>query len=186
MKKKRHQRWKRILKLLQNPLSLVLISLIFGFWGGIIKDYFLPKIFDTPKYSIKANVCSPSEISVELVNANTGEKYPVKGGFPVPIYVSFQNTGKEPLVDIKLNIDFITDKTDFKLQEEGYITKPPKGFGNVQIEKNGNQRIIQIPLFNPGEILIYEAFGNYPVKTQTYTKTSGLSFFSEVSPSCNF
>lgn len=175
----------------KQPLGIMLTSSIlaflFGSLGGILQDYYFPKMFDKPQRALKASVCSPSKISVSLVNADTGKTYPVEGGFPAPIYISFENVGKDALSDIELNVEFITDKSDFTLQGEGYSTVPPKGFGNVHIGNNSSfERVIKIPIFNPGDKIIYNAYGNYPVRTQVYSKTLGLSFFSEVPPNCNF
>ncbi len=178
---------RRLLKSVQNPLGIVFISFLFGSLGGILQNYYFPKVFDKPQHALKASVCSPSKISANFFNAETGKTYPIEGGFPAPIYVSFENVGKDVLLDIALNVEFITEKKEFTLQEEGYSTIPPKGFGDVQIEKKSPfERVIKVPIFNPGDKFVYSAFGNYPVKTQAYSKTIGLSFFSEVPPSCNF
>ena len=172
---------------LQTTLVFTLVATIVGAFIGSGFTYLLPKVFDKHEYSLKATICTPSSISAEFVNNETGDRTPIEVGLPAPLFISFENTGKNPLNGIDLYIEFTTDKKDFQLQAESYHTEPAKGFGKVDIVKpNEFMRIIKIPLFNPGEKIVYSAYGNYPVKTTTYSKKYGLSFYSEMAPSCAF
>lgn len=176
-----------IVKTLERPLGLCVLSFIFGNMGGIFHTYYYPKIFDKQPYSLKVITCSPSKMSGSFVNNKTGETFPTLNGIPAPITVSFENNGKNTLTDINLNIEFITDKNDFSLQAEGFTTLPLKGFGDIQIEKRTQtSRVLKVSIFNPGEKIIYHAFANYPATTLTYSKTIGLSFYRENRLECNF
>jgi hypothetical protein len=168
-----------ILKHLEKILYLVLgASIVVSI--NLCKE----RVIDVPEYRIEAKIRAPlTKAPATLVNATTGEKYDLgdtEG--PNPIEVLLENTGKKPIENLEVVLEFIS-KGEFSLFDEEYSSKPEKGFGKITFRKPTNtERHVKMALFNPGDKFIYLATGNWPVTIIAYSKFPGLSFYQEYSP----
>jgi hypothetical protein len=166
-----------------------IIGAIVGATSTIMFTIFKEKVIDVPDYRMDAYICAPlSKVKAELVNVDTGRVIELPDGaqWPNPIYVRLTNTGKKPIENVEIVLEFQATG-EFRLSEEGYKTKPEKGFGKINIIRTKDiERRISFALFNPGDQLEYFATGSRPVTVVAYTKLRGLSFFQKQSPGCDF
>jgi hypothetical protein len=142
------------------------------------------RLFDVPDYKINANIKAPLvKTSLELVDQVTGESYPLPDpGGPNPIEVHLKNTGKKPIANLEVILEFEA-VGDFNLLDEKYAVKPGKGFGKINLSAPKNvERRVRLELFNPGDEFMYFATGTRPVKIIAYSKFPGLSFYQHYSP----
>ena len=149
----------------------------------LANEYIKPLIAD-PDYRIKANIRAPlARVDAWLVDQKTGEKiYIPDTQGPNPIQVLLKNTGKKPIENLEVIMEFEATG-DLSLSDEKYSTKPDKGFGSVTFSKPKNtERRVRLGLFNPGDELMYFAIGSRPVMVTTYAKFPGLSFYQQYSP----
>lgn len=171
-----------------HPIIVAIIVAIVGAMCTIMSTIFKEKIIDVPDYRMDAYICAPlSKVKAELVNVDTGGaiELPDAQG-PNPIYVRLTNTGKKPIENVEIVIEFQATG-EFRLFNEGYRTKPEKGFGKIDIARTKDiERRISFALFNPGDQLEYFATGTRPVTVFAHTKLRGLSFYQEQSPGCDF
>ena len=182
----------RIVKDKKQLIHLIIAAIIGAIVGAtctIVFTIFKEKVIDVPDYRMNAYICAPlSKAKMELVNVDTGKAIELPDGDqgPNPIYVRLKNTGKNPIENAEIVLEFQATG-EFQLSEEGYKTKPETGFGKIDIirTKDGERRI-RFALFNPGDQLEYFATGSRPVTVVAYTKLRGLSFFQKQSPGCDF
>lgn len=176
-------------KQLMHPITAAIIGAIAGATCTIMFAIFKEKMIDVPDYRMDAYICAPlSKVKAELVNVDTGKviELPYGAQWPNPIYVRLTNTGKKPIENAEIVLEFQASG-EFQLTEEGYKTKPEKGFGKIDtIRTKDRERRIRFALFNPGDQLEYFATGTRPVTVVAYTKLRGLSFYQEQSPGCDF
>ena len=66
------------------------------------------RLFDVPDYKINTNIKAPlGKTSLELVNQETGERIPLPDpGGPNPIEVHLKNTGKKPIANLEVILEF--------------------------------------------------------------------------------
>lgn len=153
--------------------------------GGLIAITFIiikERIFDVPDYRITAKIQAPLlDVKGWLVEEKTGKTIELpnfQGGIN-PIEVLLKNTGKKPIENIEVILEFLATG-DFSLSDEEFAVKPDKGFGKVEFKKPNNmERRVKLSLFNPGDEFMYFATGSRPVKVITYSRFPGLTFHQE-------
>ena len=150
---------------------------------GFAKD----KLFDTSDFALQANICAPiTKITAKLVSVETGKEYRVENPeSPNPVEVRLRNVGKKQLENIEIVLEFSANG-EVRLQNQGYITNPPVGFGKVGfIDETPNKKRIQIALLNPKDEFIYTAYAVRPTTIIAYSKVPGMSFYQLQKPGCS-
>jgi hypothetical protein len=146
---------------------------------------FKERVIDVPEYRIDAKIKAPIiSVDVWLVNQETGEKiYHVPDAqFPNPIEVRLKNTGKKPIENLEVILEFVATG-DFTLSDERYSVKPKRGFSEVNLSTLKNtERRVKLDLFNPGDEFMYSATATRPVTAIAYARFPGLSFYQEYTP----
>lgn len=160
-------------------IAALLISL------GLIFSALKWLIPSTPEYQLSADIKAPlAKVDTWLVNQKTGGKtyLPNAQWAANPIEVHLKNTGKKPIENLEIVIEFVATG-EISLLGEEYAVKPEIGIDKIKFsEPKKTERRAKLDLFNPGDEFIYSAIGTRPVKARVYAKFPGLSFYQEYSP----
>ena len=95
-----------------------------------------------------------------------------------------RNVGKKQLENVEITLEFSANG-EVRLQNQGYATNPPNGFGKVEFSDDSpNQKRIRVALLNPKDEVESSAIAVRPTTIVAYSKLPGLSFFQVQRPGC--
>ena len=164
------------------------VYIVLGAVIAVAIGLFKERVIDVPDFSLESRICAPlTKVTASLENLDTGQVFPIPNAPALnPMRARFVNAGKKALEELEVVLEFVS-VGDIDITDERYTTKPSRGFGAIEIVKDGrNRRTLRIALLNPGDELEYSAMGARPATVVSYAKVPGLSFYQLQRPGCGW